>query len=205
MKKILIILILVVGFSTTIHKAQASFLGDFLSQLRSSLPASVITSSQVLQTRATAQDIAQLETKLANIDASIGLQTKILDNSLLSKIIPTSIVSKDTLGKAIDDKNKLIISLSSKSPKDAITFIEKNNLVGKVQLVGTPVTKITKTDVVVNISPDTNTLNYLGTYTDSIVTKTIFADQFNGLDGQYKISKFTGYQFGDSIIAREIT
>lgn len=193
-----------------------SFLKNLFSFQKDTLPANVITSTQVSPAKISTseqkvndQEIRQLTAKLNSIDASIRTQTTILENSVLNKLVPSKIVSKNTIGKAIEDKNKLLATLSEKSPKDAIAFIEKNKLVGKKQVVGTPVTKISKKDITVDINhfdyDKSDKADYFGTYVDGRVVRTMFSEQFRGLGGEYKIAELSGYQFGNNILITQMS
>lgn len=175
------------------------------------LPAAAIISTQpvlsktastiVATQKVSDKDISDLEAKFNTINVSVEGKSTILNSTFLSRLIPAKILNNTAVGKAIQDKDRLLADLAKKSPTSVIAFIEKNNLVGKKQTVDTPVTKISLKDLTFSI----NITDHSATYLDGKVERTLFSDQFKGLSGTYHVSRLSGYQFGNNVVIIEMS
>lgn len=192
------------------------FFKNLFSKKQTEVPAVITTDIPVLspqikieEQKISDQEIAQLEVQLANTTNVARIQDKILQNPILNKIVPTSIVSESTSWKTIEEFDRLLAKIAEKSPTKALEFIERRKVVGEKQLLKTPVTKISKKNITIDIShfdyDKSDKADYFGTYVDGRVLRTVFSEQFRGLGGEYKIAELSGYQFGNNVLITQMS
>jgi M6 family metalloprotease-like protein len=207
----------IVMHATASNSGFLNFITNTFSRLKDSLnigTKTIVEDLPVVETLITEQlsvdpEIKKLEVDLGKADTAVRVQTTILENPILNKVIPDRWVNNGITWKSIEEMDLRLAKLAEKSPTSAREYIEKNKLVGKHQLLRTPVTGINKKDVVVTIGhfdyDNSDKADYFGTYIDGSVVKTIFSEQFRRLGGEYKIADFSGYQFGNNILITQMT